>query len=156
MILIASPGNPTGVVYRREDVEALAALARDELARDRADGRQARGDAQEYSALLDWGLRLVLLLANHIGDLRVLDECERIGRDPSTFRFIHYSVLLPGASRQEALARHRDALWAMQWKYSDMEASATRSLPPPSAPPPRPPRQARPARACPRPCPRPP
>ena len=29
----------------------------------------------------------------------VLDECERIGRDPATFRFIHYSVLLPGASR---------------------------------------------------------
>ena len=28
----------------------------------------------------------------------VLDECERIGRDPSSFRFIHYSVLLPGAS----------------------------------------------------------
>ncbi len=65
----------------------------------------------------------------------VLDECERIGRDPSKFRFIHYSVLLPGASPEEALARHRDALWAMQWKYSDMEASATRPLPPPSPPP---------------------
>ena len=65
----------------------------------------------------------------------MLDECERIGRDPATFRFIHYSVLLPGASREDALARYRDALWAMQWKYSDMEASATRSLPPPSAPP---------------------
>ena len=64
----------------------------------------------------------------------VLDECERIGRDPSTFRFIHYSVLLTGPSRAEALARYRDALWAMQWKYSDMEASATRSLPPPRAP----------------------
>jgi probable F420-dependent oxidoreductase len=64
----------------------------------------------------------------------VLDECERIGRDPSTFRFVHYSVLLPGASREEALARYRDALWAMQWKYSDMEASATRPLPPPAAP----------------------
>jgi probable F420-dependent oxidoreductase len=65
----------------------------------------------------------------------VLDECERIGRDPSSFRFIHYSVLLPGASREEALARYRDALWAMQWKYSDMEASASRPLPPPSPPP---------------------
>ena len=64
----------------------------------------------------------------------VLDECERIGRDPSTFRFIHYSVLLPGASRDDALARYRDGLWAMQWKYSDMEASATRPLPPPSPP----------------------
>jgi probable F420-dependent oxidoreductase len=65
----------------------------------------------------------------------VLDECERIGRDPATFRFIHYSVLLPGPSRAEALTRYRDALWAMQWKYSDMGASATRPLPPPSPPP---------------------
>lgn len=65
----------------------------------------------------------------------VLDECERIGRDPSAFRFIHYSVLLPGPSREEALARYGDAAWAMQWKYSDMGASATRSLPPPPPPP---------------------
>jgi probable F420-dependent oxidoreductase len=63
-----------------------------------------------------------------------LDECERIGRDPLTLRFIHYSVLLPGANREEALRRYGDALWAMQWKYSDMEASASRSLPPPAAP----------------------
>ena len=65
----------------------------------------------------------------------VLDECERIGRDPSTFRFIHYSVVLPGASREAALARYRDALWAMQWKYSDMEASASRPLPTVTPPP---------------------
>jgi probable F420-dependent oxidoreductase len=65
----------------------------------------------------------------------VLDECDAIGRDPSGFRFIHYSVLLPGASRAEALARYRDPLWAMQWKYADMEASAARPLPPPAPPP---------------------
>ncbi len=65
----------------------------------------------------------------------VLDECEAIGRDPSGFRFIHYSVLLPGASRVEALARYRDPLWAMQWKYTDMAASAARPLPPPAPPP---------------------
>jgi probable F420-dependent oxidoreductase len=64
----------------------------------------------------------------------VQDECERIGRDPATFRFVHYSVLLPGASHVDALRRYRDAAWSMQWKYSDMEASATRSLPPPAAP----------------------
>lgn len=64
----------------------------------------------------------------------VLDECAQIGRDPSTLRFIHYSVLLPGASRDEALARYRDPLWAMQWKYSDMEDSAARALPPPAPP----------------------
>ncbi len=65
----------------------------------------------------------------------VLDECERVGRDPATFRFVHYSVLLPGPSRAEAMARYRDALWAMQWKYADMEASTARPLPA-AAPPP--------------------
>ncbi len=59
----------------------------------------------------------------------ILDECEKIGRDPATFRFIHYSVLLAGASQADALTRYRDAMWAMQWKYSDMDASATRPLP---------------------------
>ena len=59
----------------------------------------------------------------------VLDECERIGRDPASIRFVHYSVLLPGPSRAAALDRYGDVLWAMQWKYSDMEASATRALP---------------------------
>ncbi len=65
----------------------------------------------------------------------VLDELEEAGRDPSTFRFIHYSILLPGASQADALARYRDAVWALNWKYSDMEASATRSLPSASPPP---------------------
>ena len=65
----------------------------------------------------------------------VLDELEKAGRDPSTFRFIHYSILLPGDSRADALACYRDAVWALNWKYSDMEASATRPLPPASPPP---------------------
>ncbi|HEY4753130.1 MAG TPA: hypothetical protein VIH37_07585, partial [Candidatus Limnocylindrales bacterium] len=65
----------------------------------------------------------------------VLDECDRIGRDPATFRFIHYSILLPAASRDDSMARYRDALWAMQWKYSDMEASTTRALPAVAPPP---------------------
>ena len=84
-----------------------------------ADGLFANAPAERFVEQVGW----------------VLDECERIGRDPSTFRFIHYSVLLPGASREEALARYRDALWAMQWKYSDMEASATRPLPAVTPPP---------------------
>ena len=65
----------------------------------------------------------------------VREELDRAGRDPSTFRFIHYSILLPGASREDALRRYRDAVWALNWKYGDMEASATRSLPPASPPP---------------------
>jgi probable F420-dependent oxidoreductase len=65
----------------------------------------------------------------------VLDELGRAGRDPSTFRFVHYSILLPGASRADALARYRDAVWALNWKYGDMEASAVRPLPAASPPP---------------------
>ncbi|MBA3235137.1 MAG: LLM class flavin-dependent oxidoreductase, partial [Chloroflexi bacterium] len=78
-----------------------------------ADGIFANATAEKFVQQVRW----------------VLDECEQTGRDPSTFRFIHYSVLLLGPSRGEALERYRDALWAMQWKYSDMEASATRPLP---------------------------
>ena len=78
-----------------------------------ADGIFANSTADKFAEQVRW----------------VLDECERIGRDPSTFRFIHYSVLLPGVSQAAALARYRDVVWAMQWKYSDMEASATRPLP---------------------------
>jgi probable F420-dependent oxidoreductase len=84
-----------------------------------ADGLFANATAPKFVEMIGW----------------VLDECERIGRDPATFRFIHYSVLLPGASHEAALARYRDALWAMQWKYSDMEASATRTLPAVTPPP---------------------
>src|SRR6476469_3690131 len=65
----------------------------------------------------------------------VLDELDQAGRDPSTFRFVHYSLLLPGASRADALASYGAALWALNWKYSDMEASSTRPLPPASPPP---------------------
>jgi probable F420-dependent oxidoreductase len=83
-----------------------------------ADGIFSNAAADEFGKQVGW----------------VLDELERADRDPSTFRFIHYSILLPGTSRGDALARYRDALWALNWKYSDMEASATRSLPPASPP----------------------
>ena len=58
-----------------------------------ADGLFANAPAEKFVEQVGW----------------VLDECERIGRDPSSFRFIHYSVLLPGRSREEAMARYRDA-----------------------------------------------
>jgi probable F420-dependent oxidoreductase len=85
----------------------------------KADGIFANAPVDRFVEIVGWAL----------------DECERIGRDPATFRVIHYSVLLPAPSRQEAMDRYRDALWAMMWKYSDMEASATRPLPV-SVPPP--------------------
>jgi probable F420-dependent oxidoreductase len=83
-----------------------------------ADGIFANAAADEFRQQVGW----------------VLDELERADRDPATFRFIHYSILLPGASRAAALARYRDAVWALNWKYSDMEASATRPLPPAKPP----------------------
>ncbi|MGH8873111.1 MAG: LLM class flavin-dependent oxidoreductase [Acidimicrobiia bacterium] len=64
----------------------------------------------------------------------VRDECDQIGRDPRELRIIHYSVILPGVSADDAWSRYTDHLWHMSWKYSDMKASATRSGPPPPAP----------------------
>jgi probable F420-dependent oxidoreductase len=84
-----------------------------------ADGIFSNASAEDFRAQVQW----------------VLEECERAGRDPSTFRFIHYSILMPGASRADALARYRDAVWGLSWKYGDMEASATRPLPAVSPPP---------------------
>jgi alkanesulfonate monooxygenase SsuD/methylene tetrahydromethanopterin reductase-like flavin-dependent oxidoreductase (luciferase family) len=84
-----------------------------------ADGIFSNAPADEFRGQVRW----------------VLDELSKAGRDPSTFRFVHYSILLPGSSRADALARYREALWALNWKYSDMEASATRPLPPASPPP---------------------
>jgi alkanesulfonate monooxygenase SsuD/methylene tetrahydromethanopterin reductase-like flavin-dependent oxidoreductase (luciferase family) len=64
----------------------------------------------------------------------IKDECEQVGRDLADLRIIYYSVMLPGASEEEAVDRNLDHLWQMYWKYSDMEASASRPGPPPSPP----------------------
>ncbi|HEY7468297.1 MAG TPA: LLM class flavin-dependent oxidoreductase [Acidimicrobiia bacterium] len=63
------------------------------------------------------------------------DECDKIGRDPAQLRIVHYSVMLPGESAEDAWARYLDHVWQMTWKYSDMEDSASRPGPPPPAPP---------------------
>ena len=107
------PSSPIPVVIGGGAEPAIRRAAR------LADGVFSNAPADEFLQQVRW----------------VLEECERIDRDPSTFRFIHYSILLPGPSREEALARYRDAVWALNWKYSDMEASATRTLPPPAPPP---------------------
>jgi len=64
----------------------------------------------------------------------IREECERIGRDPSQLRIVHYSVILPGRSAADAWGRYTDHVWHMTWKYSDMEESASRSGPPRAAP----------------------
>jgi len=59
-----------------------------------------------------------------------LDEMERIGRDPATFRWRLLSTVFPG-DPEEALPH----VWYQRWKYADMTASATRTTPLPEAPP---------------------
>ncbi len=66
----------------------------------------------------------------------VHDELESAGRDPAGFRIIHYSVLFPADSEEAAWAEGLPHMWPMMWKYSDMEASASREGPPPEPPPP--------------------
>jgi probable F420-dependent oxidoreductase len=61
----------------------------------------------------------------------VEDELEKAGRDPATFRFVHYSIIVP-ADQWDDLQHH---VWAMSWKYSDMADSADRAGPPPTPPP---------------------
>ena len=83
-----------------------------------ADGIFANVPADRFLQQLDW----------------IRDECDRIGRDPSELRIVHYSVMLPAESESAAWDRYTDHLWPMMWKYSDMEASAVRPGPPPAAP----------------------
>jgi probable F420-dependent oxidoreductase len=83
-----------------------------------ADGIFSNASANGFLRQLEW----------------VKDECERIGRDPTELRIIHYSVILPGSSAEDAWAGYTDHLWQMTWKYNDMEASAKRPGPPPPAP----------------------
>ncbi len=84
-----------------------------------ADGLFANVPAEQFLRQVGW----------------VKDEMDKAGRDIADFRFIHYSVLLPGESEEQALEWAIPHVWQMMWKYSDMEASTTRTGPPPSAPP---------------------
>ncbi len=56
-----------------------------------------------------------------------LDELEKVGRDPASFRFVHYSALFPADTVESG---HRSAevhLRNMEWKYGDMADSAART-----------------------------
>jgi probable F420-dependent oxidoreductase len=83
-----------------------------------ADGIFSNASANGFLRQLEW----------------IRDECEKVGRDPGELRVIHYSVMMPGTSANDAWARYTPHLWQMSWKYSDMEASANRPGPPPPAP----------------------
>jgi alkanesulfonate monooxygenase SsuD/methylene tetrahydromethanopterin reductase-like flavin-dependent oxidoreductase (luciferase family) len=83
-----------------------------------ADGVFANASVDKFLQQMEW----------------IEDELDKCERDPAHFRVIHYSVLLPGETEDEAWGRYFPDVWQMSWKYSDMEASATRSGPPPAAP----------------------
>ena len=108
-----TPSTPIRVVVGGSAEPAIRRAAR------LADGIFANAPTERFLQIVGWAR----------------DELDRIGRDPATFSILHYSILLPGPSEAEALARYADAVWAMSWKYSDMEASALRPGPPPSPPP---------------------
>lgn len=63
------------------------------------------------------------------------EEREQAGLDPDDFRWVYYSVIHPGIDTEAAWQTIADDVWAMTWKYSDMEASATRPGTPPWPPP---------------------
>jgi probable F420-dependent oxidoreductase len=62
-------------------------------------------------------------------------EIERRGGSVDDFRWLHYTVMYPCDDTQAGWERLRPHLWQMSWKYSDMEASATRTGALPEAPP---------------------
>ncbi len=64
-----------------------------------------------------------------------LDELDRAGRDPADFRFIHYSAVFPADTAAAGWREAEFHIRNMEWKYDDMEASATRSGPIGMAPP---------------------
>jgi probable F420-dependent oxidoreductase len=83
-----------------------------------ADGVFANASVDKFLQQMEW----------------IKDELDMCGRDPSEFRVIHYSVLLPAETEEAAWERYSHHVWQMSWKYSDMESSAIRSGPSPAAP----------------------
>ena len=64
-----------------------------------------------------------------------IEELERAGRDPAAFRFVHYSAIFPTDTEETGWVEAEEHIRNMEWKYEDMEASATRSGPIHVAPP---------------------
>ena len=62
------------------------------------------------------------------------DELAAQGSADSDFRWIHYSILLPGSDPDAVWDEMKEHVWQMSWKYGDMLESSTRWGPPPAAP----------------------
>lgn len=59
------------------------------------------------------------------------EALQQAGRDPTSFTWIYYAVIFPTNDVAKALPH----VWHQMWKYSDMQASATRTGPVSVAPP---------------------
>lgn len=108
-----TPGNQIPIVVGGSAEPAIRRAAR------LADGLFANAPVNKFLRQVEWAR----------------EELERAGRDSSAFRVIHYSVLLPGDSEETVWDEALTHVWQMMWKYSDMEASATRPGPAPEATP---------------------
>lgn len=62
------------------------------------------------------------------------DEMESIGRDPGTFRWIHYSVMYPASDFRRGWDEAGQHIYHATWKYDDMVTSASRRGSIPAAP----------------------
>lgn len=62
------------------------------------------------------------------------EEMEAVGRDPSKFRWLHYSIMYPASDFRRGWDEAGQHIWHLTWKYEDMVASASRLGSIPAAP----------------------
>jgi len=62
------------------------------------------------------------------------DELVAAGRDPTRFRWVHYSIMYPAADTRRGWEEAGQHIWHLTWKYGDMVPSAGRQGSIPAAP----------------------